>query len=59
MFSQITVFEDMATVAWSGSSLEMPHNYVHDYVGGYFPTPNGGIDGTLTDLNWAGFDPVL
>lgn len=44
-------FQEMETDRYSKPSFESPHNIVHDVV--------GCSNGTMYDLNWAGFDPLF
>lgn len=51
MFTTVEAFQDMETDRYSKPSFESPHNTVHDVV--------GCSNGTMYDLNWAGFDPIF
>ncbi|ESZ89927.1 hypothetical protein SBOR_9689 [Sclerotinia borealis F-4128] len=51
VFSKSTVYNNMATQVSPGPSLENPHGAVHDAV--------GGSHGHMSQLSYAGFDPVF
>lgn len=50
-FTRSETFEMMAFIGGQGPSFENPHNGVHDLA--------GCSNGTLQDLNWSAFDPLL
>ncbi len=50
-FTRSETFEMMAFIGGQGPSFENPHNGVHDLA--------GCSNGTLEDLNWSAFDPLL
>ncbi|KAK4232508.1 hypothetical protein QBC38DRAFT_540616 [Podospora fimiseda] len=45
IFTRVTTFDEMKT-----TTFETPHNMIHAYA---------ACDGTLSDLNWAGFEPLF
>jgi tyrosinase len=50
VFSRATAYNNMATQSSAGPSFEGPHGWLHVTVGG---------DGHMTDVGYAGFDPIF
>lgn len=51
VFTRAPFFEWMASMGSAGPSFEMPHNSIHNYA--------GCENGTLADVGWSAFDPLL
>lgn len=51
VFTRATVYNNMATQSSSGPSFEGPHGWLH--------ITTGGDGGHMTDVGYAGFDPIF